>query len=365
MLSSIISMDKDNYFFARIRKTMELYVSEIEKYIDQINNATDFDVALYYYSNLLVTLKQYCDIFPQPKHMVLDTLKKYANNFYRSAGFEEIWVKLFLKEYTDSMQSDFVVNEIVMNYFPNYKKLNEQISKILTKFPVYQNKVIELGVQKIKTLLFDYEKKQKELEEYLTKLPLPLSQIKSTIITLSLIASELDPMIARHNKLFYHKSLTMPIQYISEHENRIYGRNFGFLNCYKELINEDIKLDILTKFDIVDQELREEYEKIHAKVLTTLEQVSNLNKVASLSKIVLETLKKIDPEFPVFLPRLAELTDMDLNLVEECVKYILRINPDIGKYDGLSQVLILTKENEVAKYIDILLKSFDGRTKKE
>lgn len=75
---------------------------------------------------------------------------------------------------------------------------------------------------------------------------------------------------------------------------------------------------------------------------------------------LLKVLEEMNPEFPVFLPRLAELVTLEKQQTEDALNFLLAKSPELGKYDSMAQVLMFSKPTEVGKLIDSLLKKYEG-----
>jgi hypothetical protein len=73
--------------------------------------------------------------------------------------------------------------------------------------------------------------------------------------------------------------------------------------------------------------------------------------------VILETLSKFDPEFQVFLPRLAELLDKDIEFTGRALKFTLHAHPELGIYNDMAQVF--KPVDTIGKQIDELLKDFN------
>ena len=67
----------------------------------------------------------------------------------------------------------------------------------------------------------------------------------------------------------------------------------------------------------------------------------------------------MNPEFPVFLPRLAELVKLEPDQTEKTLNFVLAKHPKLGKYDAMSQVLMFTESDELTAMIDELIKKYD------
>lgn len=128
----------------------------------------------------------------------------------------------------------------------------------------------------------------------------------------------------------------------------------------------ELGIDIEEKLDFesdYDEEDEEEDDKLRNDYLEKKESfepiIRKYIKAVVESSIVLSVLKQMNPEFPVFLPRLAELTELDKSSVEKALKLILQKTPDIGRYDPMAQVLMFNKPEEVLQLLNSIIDKGD------
>lgn len=147
-----------------------------------------------------------------------------------------------------------------------------------------------------------------------------------------------------------------------------------FTNAYNRVFSGNDKLFLLTKKSDGKLEFHqftqtEEFERIkesyisnNEKMEVLTDKISSFAEAASLEPRILQTLLKMDPEFPVFLPRLAELVDSDRELTERALMYVLQRNPEIGKYNTMAQVLKFSDPDKVGSKIEHLISLYGERS---
>lgn len=111
-------------------------------------------------------------------------------------------------------------------------------------------------------------------------------------------------------------------------------------------------------------DVKSRYQNIILRRQELEQQIRIYGIIASNAPKVLRILEQMNPEFPVYLQRLTELTMLEKRMTEDALKYVLAKTPELGKYDELSQILMFTKPNEVGEMIDSLLKEYDSNNSK-
>ena len=73
---------------------------------------------------------------------------------------------------------------------------------------------------------------------------------------------------------------------------------------------------------------------------------------------ILQSLKSLNPEFPVFVPRLAKLVEMDERETTRLLHFILNQNPAIGKYDETRRAFIFNNPSIILTVIDNIIQEY-------
>ncbi|MFX0065243.1 MAG: tetratricopeptide repeat protein [Candidatus Hermodarchaeota archaeon] len=73
---------------------------------------------------------------------------------------------------------------------------------------------------------------------------------------------------------------------------------------------------------------------------------------------ILQALKNLNPEFPVFVPRLAKLVEMNERETTRLLHFILNQNPAIGKYDETRRAFIFNNPAIILTVIDNIIQEY-------
>jgi len=241
-----------------------------------------------------------------------------------------------------------------------YELFNNEIENIEKYVTKYSNLVFAYQQQ-----ILDFQKKAIiEIESLLPQVPPPTPQQLYPLLQNLVVSSKMSGKISG-------RGTDVP------QLGRLQSETFKpFLSTIMRFFNGQDKLythdKVLQNANILSAQEKPELEEIRKERSENNQRGSELKdrlkkyaQTAALEPKVLETLTKMDPEFPVFLPRLAELIEEEKELTESALKFVLQRSPDIGKYDSMSQVLKFSKPEEAHSMIDNLLQSYKDRTFEE
>jgi len=146
----------------------------------------------------------------------------------------------------------------------------------------------------------------------------------------------------------------------------------AFTTAFDRINKGQDKLKLFTpkRFPLIPEMVNdEELKSLHTafrkndnKFAMIKKQIIAYAEAASVEPQVLQILLQMDPGFPVYLPRLAELVGSELNLTEQALRYVLQRNIELGKYDRMSQMFKFNDPKEATKQLKSIINLYGERS---
>ena len=241
---------------------------------------------------------------------------------------------------------------------PGFKKYYEILKTSCKDLESNFNQITKLGLDLLKEKYEQRKKFLKEIDEKLKESPPP---------TISDFQKELTELAKIHTIISGLKKWDLNPKLFTVLKNHYFGQD------KEEEIYDyrfyDISVRIPWKFresyKIEDEELEQLFKLQNQEFKGIIGRIKKIKILERKSHVILKQLEQMDPEFQVFLPRLAELVDMQVKETEEILVYVLQKHPQIGKYDEMSQMLKFSKPDDVSELIDKLLKKYEETIEKK
>ncbi|MBA7556481.1 hypothetical protein ES705_49190 [subsurface metagenome] len=334
-------------------------IHDSESFEEAYCNYIDYFDVIFYFSNFCNKLSNFLSGDVKPSFY--NTFKKTGidNSLFLLLGFSE-------KESENLETKEFSWEELSLEIYPNLNKAIVMYEETINNLEKEQEIVILKGQKIIDEIIFSIEELTKQIKNKLEAVPPPV------IEDFRYILHERAGLISMY--LWYEKR-----QYVPDKVNYLEGRiQRRTQRGTRRKIQEDPRkthLNIwnkqysnfqnLIELNVVNDYYKQRFKQVNQDFAEYSSKILQYSIVIENSHKILENLKEMNPEFPLFLPRLAELAEMDKEDTEESLIHVLKKHPKIGKYDKMSQVLVFSKPDEISNLIDKLLKQYEQTSVKE
>ncbi len=283
----------------------------------------------------------------------IEDLQGFYNTEYTSEDFNLISdllegsIKLGSKSTPYSEEEEDTINKLMENNKDVFARLKEINVKILYHFVEYESKINQFN-----TYYSD------EITNIHTNLKEEIAESKKVIMD-----------TYRPSQEIVEKSQTLIDPYDEfKHNMDIFIQNYNTIKTkssmqliHPKFENRDLEF---FKFSIQEWESNNEIFSLNQEIIeiwqTYLEDIKErteeVKKLYEIEPKLLDTLNKFNPEYQVFLPRLAELLELDNDRAEGALKFTLEGYPELGAYDDMAQVF--KPADKLNLYIDDLMKQF-------
>lgn len=305
--------------------------------------------------------KQY-GLTPPPSFVILD--EKSPDNTINIpivAYYEELkTLSTRMKGRTE--EKVLLPNLMIFSLLPTSKIAFNLFIEITEKYPNYPKKYSDLITNYQLKMLNSLKQTVQQLETSFEESPPP------TLKEMQPLFQDLNTNLNLLNYYLPGRTYSIIEQKgsIYEHQIQLYQPYFQGQKQLKLLAKFFAEVNYQPSPDTSEfKDIQNQYSDLQTRIKLFTENLNSYAKIVLVEPKVLETLKKMDPEFPVFLPRLSELVEEEKKQTESALKIVLLRAPKIGKYDSMSQVLKFTKPHEVGNMIGNLLEQYPERSFEE
>ncbi len=335
-------------------ETLEYYYNRIQRSYNIVKNTEkNIQVKILEYFNLFETIREFPKYEKSLKSLIMDGMEK-GNKILRTTlgdkwttfqSFTEILEYLLQQEFDE--KDPFL--QLKDKILKNSKKTADMVLKVKEEMDDINKKIENELKQKMKEKARKLSVKKEEIEKFLNRTtPGEIKEIESHYIEMGKILAEVYFYCDPQKRSRFPFSLNM------------YRANEGYFkyslrNTNTQGSTATIKIEEIVKpvYDVVSQ-----ITDLNTKVI-------KYGKITGNAEKTLKVLNQMDPEFPVFLPRLSELTELKQEDTEEALNFVLRKEPKLGKYDEMSQVLKFSQPDDIPNLIDNLLKEYSKNSEKK